>query len=79
MVTKTIAWGDGTLDKITVTYSGTSGSVPMIISSNENASLNQRTKSINLNDHNDVTLAIVVVTQKPRSRAYSTAYKTDYK
>nr|DAF13301.1 MAG TPA: hypothetical protein [Caudoviricetes sp.] len=78
MATTTIAWGDGTADKITVTYAGTVGSSQMTIASNVNQSLNQRKKTINLTI-NGQTKATVTVTQPARSRSYSVAYNNGYK
>lgn len=79
MATQTIAWGDGTADKMTVTYSGTIGSSQMAVASDPNASLSQRVKTINLKDSSGVIRATLTVTQNPRSRDFSTAYNNAYK
>lgn len=45
MVTQ-IDWGDGSGDKITLTYSATSGNQTVLVSSNANAGANPRSKVI---------------------------------
>lgn len=78
MVTKTIMWGDGTTDKITITYSGAVGSSLMSVLSDPNKTSSQRTKTISLKINGDIKDTIKV-TQKPRTRAYSKAYEKSYK
>ncbi len=77
MAVASIAWEDGTSDNISVTYSGTSGSSQMTISSDPNKTVNQRTKVINLKV-GVATLATLTVRQNARSRAYSIAYNSAY-
>lgn len=43
---KQIDWGDGSGDKITLTYSATSGNQTVLVSSDVNAGANPRSKTI---------------------------------
>ncbi len=78
MAAKTIMWGDGTTDKITVTYSGAVGSSSVSVVSDPNRTLSERTKIISLKI-NGATKGTLKVTQKARMRAYSKAYEKSYK
>ena len=78
MAQKTIMWGDGTADTLTVTYSGTVGSSTVSVESVPNITFSERTKVISLKA-GGVTLATLTVTQKAHSRSYSAAYDNDYK
>jgi hypothetical protein len=79
MASKQIYWGDGTSDKITVTYSGNVGSSQMAVASDPNALLTYRTKTIVLKSTGGATLGTLTVSQLPRSRAFSAAYNGSYK
>lgn len=79
MPTANIAWGDGTGDVITVEYSGEVGSSDMTVASTPNKTLNSRNQTITLKDYTGVVRATLIVTQKPRSRAYSIDYNNSYK
>ena len=78
MATKTIMWGDGTADTLSVTYTGTTGSSELSVSSDPNRSLVVRTLTVSLRS-GGVTLASLSVSQKARSRAYSMSYNESYK
>ena len=77
MAEKTIMWGDGTADTLTVTYIGGAGSSELSVSSDPNRSLVVRTLTVSLRS-GGVTLASLTVSQKARSRAYSMSYNTNY-
>jgi hypothetical protein len=79
MASKQIYWGDGTSDKITVTYSGDVGSTQMTVAGDPNLFLTSRTKTIALKSTGGATLGALTVSQLPRSRAYSAAYSSAYK
>lgn len=79
MATVAIAWGDGTADKITVTYTGAVGNSSMSVTSDPNKSLSQRNKTLTLKDSNGIARATLTVSQKPRSRGYSVSYNKAYK
>jgi hypothetical protein len=79
MASKQIYWGDGTSDKITVTYSGDVGSSQAIVTGDPNLLLTSRTKTIVLKSTGGDTLGILIVSQLPRSRAFSAAYNGSYK
>lgn len=79
MATKTIAWGDGTADKITVTYTGNVGSTTMTVATDRNQTTKQRRRVIQLKATTGVVLASLTVEQKPRTRAFTISYKNDYK
>lgn len=78
MATKTIMWGDGTSDQITVTYSGAVGHSDLIVASNHNSTFSTRKKTIQLKI-NGATMGTISVTQKPGTRGYSVAYSPAYK
>lgn len=78
MATKTIMWGDGTSDQITVTYSGGVGTSDLIVESDRNSTLSQRKKTIRLKI-NGAVMGTISVTQPPGARAYSDAYTPAYK
>ncbi len=78
MATKTIMWGDGTADTLTVTYTGTTGSSSLSVASDPNMTLAVRTITVELRS-GGVTLATLTVSQKARSRAYSMSYNESYK
>lgn len=78
MAEKTIMWGDGTADTLTVTYTGGAGSSELSVSSDPNRSLVVRTLTVSLRS-GGVTLASLTVSQKARSRAYSMSYNESYK
>lgn len=78
MATKTIMWGDGTSDKITVTYSGSVGSGDMIVMSDPNPTLSSRHATIKLKI-NGGTIGTLLVDQKAGSRSFSVAYCKAYK
>ena len=48
MATKTIMWGDGTADTLTVTYTGTTGSSSLSVASDPNMTLAVRTITVEL-------------------------------
>ena len=79
MAAVNVYWGDGTSNKITVTYSGNVGSSQMTVASDPNNFITMRTKTITLKSAGGVTLGTLTVTQQPRSRAYSAAYNEAYK
>jgi hypothetical protein len=79
MASKQIYWGDGTSDKITVTYSGNVGSSQMTVASDPNLFLTYRNKTIVLKSTAGATLGTLTVSQLPRSRAFSAAYNGSYK
>lgn len=78
MATKTIMWGDGTPDKITVTFSGAVGSSKMAVSSDKNLTLSRRQTIIKLKI-SGATVGTLTVDQGPRTRAFSVAYSEAYK
>lgn len=78
MATKTIMWGDGSTDTITVTYTGATGSSSLSVASAPNRSSTSRTKTVALQSEGG-TLATLTVSQKARSRAYSMSYHESYK
>lgn len=78
MATKTIMWGDGTSDKITVTYSGSVGSGDMIVMSDPNPTLSSRHATIELKI-NGGTVGTLLVDQEAGSRSFSVAYSIAYK
>lgn len=78
MAAKTIMWGDGTADKITVTYSGGVGDSEMIVASDPNLTLSSRQRTVNLKI-NGSTEGTLIVTQEAGSRAFSVAYSESYK
>lgn len=79
MATKTIAWGDGTADKITVTYTGNVGRTTLTVAADPNKTTKQRRRVIQLKATTGVVLASLTVDQKPRARAFKVSYKSDYK
>lgn len=78
MAAKTIMWGDGTADTLTVTYTGTTGNSSLSVSSDPNMTLAVRNITIELQS-GEVTLATLTVSQSARSRAYSMSYNESYK
>jgi hypothetical protein len=78
MASKQVYWGDGSSDKITVTYSGDVGSGQMTVASDPNLFLTYRTKTIVLKSTGGATLGTLTVSQLPRSRAFSAAYSSAY-
>ncbi|MDR2449789.1 MAG: hypothetical protein LBD52_07510 [Prevotellaceae bacterium] len=79
MATAQIYWGDGTSDKITVTFSGNVGSSQMTVACDPNNFLTARIKNIVLKSTGGATLGMLTVSQQPRSRAYSIGYDEAYK
>ncbi|MDL2290386.1 hypothetical protein LJB95_03180 [Paludibacteraceae bacterium OttesenSCG-928-F17] len=79
MAAKTIYWGDGTTDKITVQYTGTGGVSNLLISSDPNNSINTRSKRITVKSADGSIARQITITQKGRKRAYSKAYNKNYK
>jgi hypothetical protein len=78
MATKQIYWGDGTSDKITLTYSGDTGSSQMTVASDPNMFLVERSKTVVLKSTAGATLGTLTVSQEQRSRAFSAAYSSAY-
>jgi hypothetical protein len=78
MASKQIYWGDGTSDKVTLTYSGNVGSSQMTVASDPNLFLIYRSKTITLKSSGGATLGYLTVTQMPRERAFSAAYSSAY-
>lgn len=79
MATLTTAWGDGTADKITVTYTGNVGRTTLTVAADPNATIKQRRRVIQLKATTGVTLATLTVEQKPRVRAFTISYDSSYK
>jgi hypothetical protein len=79
MAAVNVYWGDGTSDKITVTFSGSVGSSQMTVACDPNKSLTGRTKDVKLKSTAGATLGYLRVFQYPRSRAYSIGYDEAYK
>lgn len=79
MATITTPWGDGTADKITVTYTGNVGSTTLTVATDRNKTAKQRQRVIQLKATTGVVLASLTVEQKPRTRAFKASYKSDYK
>ena len=77
MAEKTIMWGDGTADTLTVTYTGTTGSSSLSVASDPNMTLVVRTITVELRS-GGVTLATLTVSQKDRPRACSMSSKQVY-
>jgi hypothetical protein len=63
MATKQIYWGDGSSDKIMVTYSGEVGSSQMAVASDPNNFPEERTKEITLKSAGGVALGTLTVSQ----------------
>lgn len=79
MATKTIGWGDGTSDVITVTYNGATGTSTPTVSSSPNNTLSQRSKTIYFKSTGGVQLATLKVTQQERSREFNADFNNDFK
>ncbi len=79
MATVSILWGDGSADKITVSYTGTAGTSPMSVTSDPNRSVVTREKVLKLKNSAGTILATLTVRQSKRSRAYSVDYNVAYK
>lgn len=79
MITITTAWGDGTADVICITYTGSIGITAMTIGADQNKTIKQRRRVIQLKATTGVVLATLTVTQKPRSRAFVISYNKSYK
>ena len=77
MTTRTIMWGDGTTDKITVTFSGSVGSSDIIVASDPNPTLSSRTATIKFNI-DGAPFATLTVEQKAGGKSYSVAYSVAY-
>lgn len=77
MTIKTIMWGDGTADKITVTFSGAVGSSDMVVVSDPNPTLSFRQTTIKLKI-NGATVGTITVAQKAGGKSYSVAYSVAY-
>lgn len=77
MATKTIMWGDGTPDKITVTYTGSVGSSKMVVVSDPNPTLSARTQTVKLKI-NGATIGTLTVEQMAGGKSYSVAYSVAY-
>lgn len=79
MATKTIAWGDGTADKITVTYTGNVGRTTLTVAADRNQTIKQRRRVIQLKAATGVVLASLSIEQRPRTRAFKISYNNSYK
>lgn len=79
MATITTAWGDGTADVIRITYTGSVGKTTMNIAGDRNKTTKQRKRVLKLQSIPGLTLGTLIVTQKPRARAFKISYKPDYK
>ena len=78
MATQTIAWDDGTTDKVYISYTGEIGNSVMTISGDENKTGNRRSRIITLKTLDDITLDTLEVSQPPRSRAFNVSYNKSY-
>lgn len=77
MTTKAIMWGDGTTDKITVTFSGSVGNSNMLVASDHNLTLSSRSATIKLKIHG-ATVGTLTVEQKAGGKSYSVAFSAAY-
>lgn len=78
MATRTIAWDDGTADKVYISYTGEIGNSVLTISGDENKTGNRRSRVIALKSLDDIILATLEVSQPPRSRAFNVSYNKSY-
>jgi len=75
----TIAWGDGTSDNFTISYTGDEGVSLLSIISDQNLTELQRTVVVTMNSANDnEPLAILTVIQNVKTSAYSKGYSSAY-
>lgn len=78
MASKTIMWGDGTSDRITIVFFGSVGISNLTVMSDPNPTLSQRKAIIRLKI-NGATVGTLTVEQQPRRKAFSVAYHEAYK
>lgn len=70
-------WGDGTTDKITVTFSGAVGGSDMVIVSDPNHTLSIRHTTIKLKI-DGATVGTISVEQKAGGKSFSLSYNVAY-
>ena len=78
MARKAIMWGDGTSDRIKITFSGAVGISTLLVQSDPNHTLSPRKAIIKLKI-NGATAGTLTVGQQPRKKAFSVAYHEAYK
>jgi hypothetical protein len=70
-------WGDGTSDKLYLTYSGATGNSNMTVASDPNFTANERTREITLAG----TIggqAVLTITQEAFARDFNNDFNNDY-
>jgi hypothetical protein len=77
--TDAIFWGDGTSDKLYLTYSGDVGSNQLIVASDSNMTLSERQQMLNFKTQGGQQLAVLTVAQQARSRAFSAGFDSGFK
>jgi hypothetical protein len=76
-VAAVIYWGDGTSDKLYVTYSGTAGDSNLAVASDPNMTASERTKEITLVAAAGIQ-AVLTVTQEAFPRDFNNDFNNDF-